>query len=157
MEQDLTPHRSTWRWPSIQNYPWIRDRDARWLADEYFGWVDRNLPIATARQAQDEVEMSVFPFFGKPAIELCRRKMSEECVRYEVVGGYLTRGPGSGTFTFQKVGSGLRITLADYSPSLPRIIYFFTQAFIHHIVMWLFGRHLERTLQRKRLEEGTNP
>lgn len=142
-ETQLAPRRSAWRWPSIQRYGWVRERDARWLADTYFRWLDESLPFTRATVEGTRVRLHVRPF-DRPAIELEQRKSAPDVVGFEVVDGFLAHGPSAGTFEFAQTSEGAQVVLRDYRPALPRLLYFLTQAMVHAIVMWLFGRYLRR-------------
>jgi hypothetical protein len=66
--------------------------------------------------------------------------------KFHIVDGLLTRTTDTGWLEFRQI-AGRRYTLAaihEFVPSLPWLVYVFTQAPVHAQVMRSFGRHLAR-------------
>jgi hypothetical protein len=138
---------------SIQHFPRPTGTDARWLADHYFDWLTRTVPATTAVHTNQDVELRVRPF-ASPAIVLRRSHSEPGRVAFLVCGGWLVGPQCRGAFEFDVEEEGFRVALRDFSSVLPRFIYWATQALVHRIVMWAFGRHLHRLLRRQIADEG---
>lgn len=132
------------RKPSTQRYARLPGTDARWLARSYFTWLDRVLPLVRAAEEGDRMNLYVAPI-KRPAIEMRRVRDSPEATIYKVCGGFLVASPNGGEFGFRiHDPETFEIVLRAFDPVLPRYLYAVTQAIVHDIVMWSFGKYLER-------------
>jgi hypothetical protein len=62
-----------------------------------------------------------------------------------VTGGVLAARGGRGRLEFREApGATVLTAIHDFEPRLPWWIYRATQAVVHRLVMWRFGRHLAR-------------
>ncbi len=134
---------------SIQRLP-ATDKDAHWLAMEYMNWLPSFFPLLLKVEIKEE-EKKVnfyFRFFSKPLLELTFVKNSLDLQRekFHITGGILTKTTNTGWLEFRQLDhkKTTLVSIHGFYPSLPWIIYRFTQAPLHKIVMLSFGRHLER-------------
>lgn len=139
---------------SIQRLPAI-DRDAHWLAMEYMNWLPSFFPLllrVEIKEQENKVNFH-FRFFSKPLLELTFVKNSLDLQRekFHITGGILTKTTNTGWLEFRQLDhkKTTLVSIHGFYPSLPWIIYRFTQAPLHKIVMHSFGRHLERMAPAK--------
>lgn len=139
---------------SIQRLRLPAGRTAEWVATEYFQWLPRFLwPLVLVAQVDGEVDTWIFKlaFLRTPLLKLwhCRERSTSDCHLFYLRGGLLVKKDQSphARLEFREV-LGHRACLAaihEYRPSLPWVIYKFTQALLHLLVMARFRRHIERT------------
>jgi uncharacterized protein YbjT (DUF2867 family) len=134
---------------SIQRLPSLPERDATFIANEYMTWLPRffRAVVRVTRQPDSRIvfklaflpwPLLVLEYIEGPA-ELDRNK-------FHIVAGVLSKTTSTGWLEFRQV-AGRRFTLAsihEFVPSLPWLLYMVTQAPIHALVMYAFGRHLAR-------------
>ena len=124
--------------PSIQKMG-TTDRSAEDVANAYFDWVDESIPAVGVGKEGQRIEFNLIT--GKrPAIALEVIESTPDHKTYRVVGGYLVKSPPGGEFVFNVQNQELTISLKDFTPRLPRVVYVATHALVHSIVMWAFGR-----------------
>jgi uncharacterized protein YbjT (DUF2867 family) len=134
---------------SVQRLVLPKGRDAAWVAEEYFLW----LPKFFSFIIRTEIDGNIcrFYFINKKITLLLldkspERSSSDRQLLY-IRGGLLAKRADRGRLEFREV-LDKRFVLAaihDFRPSLPWIIYKWTQAVVHLIVMFAFGRHLKKT------------
>ncbi|MBL8622776.1 MAG: hypothetical protein JNK64_15780 [Myxococcales bacterium] len=132
---------------SVQRLPLPAGRDAAWVADEYVRWLPRGArPLLRVERGPGPIR---FFLTGtrEPLLELTaapERSQPDRQLLY-VTGGRLAARGGRGRLEFRE-GPGATVLAAihDFEPRLPWWIYRATQALIHRLVMWRFGRHLAR-------------
>jgi uncharacterized protein YbjT (DUF2867 family) len=136
---------------SIQRLPLTVDVSARWVANEYFLWLPKFLkPWIQLEISQGGAWNFRFPFFSKPLLILKESEQTEtsESPVYRILGGLLVskENNASARLQFHAVESESCVIAAihDFHPSLPWVIYRYTQALIHLWVMGRFRRHLLR-------------
>jgi hypothetical protein len=114
-------------------------------------WLPRFFPAALIR-----VHRAVEPqrihfalsFFSKPLLVLqyVQGSFEDDRQKFHIVGGILSRTTDSGWLEFRQV-SQRKFTLAaihEFVPSLPWVVYIFTQALLHQWVMKRFGQYLAK-------------
>ena len=110
----------------------------KWLANQLMGMIGVDLP---------EVGKVDLLLFGMPAVRLVQREHNAERVSFAVVGGWLVRRPG-GTFEFVNSGGGESYAVLDgFQPRLPWVLYRFTHAWVHDVVMRKFASEIKKTSQ----------
>ena len=136
---------------SVQRLVLPRGRHARWVAMEYFRWlqdaamrpflrVDLSEEGAHARICIAGTKRSLLELRFSP------ERSSDDRPLLYIVGGALSKDDGRGRLELREM-RGTRIMLAalhDYIPRLPWFVYRRTQALAHLWVMWRFARHLTR-------------
>ncbi|WP_046212573.1 NAD-dependent epimerase/dehydratase family protein [Paenibacillus wulumuqiensis] len=138
---------------SIQRVLMPKGKNARWAGSYYMDWLGRFLPgIVRTEQDQPGRYRLYVRFLRKPILELtfCPKRSDAERAVYYITGGAFarTKEAHEGRLEFQQI-SGTRecvIAIHDYLPSLPWILYKFTQAQVHLLVMHAFRRHLLRLI-----------
>lgn len=136
---------------SIQRLPPLPSRDARYISSEYMRWLPRFFrAVIRVKPVVDSprVTFSV-PFLPRPllVLELISEASDGARDKFHIVGGLLSKTTDTGWLEFRQV-SHRRHTLAaihGFVPSLPWLVYRLSQAPIHALVMFFFGRHLART------------
>lgn len=132
---------------SVQRLVLPAGKDAAWVADEYFRWLPRFFSFIIRTQ----VEGTLCRFyFVTPKLTLLlldksvERSAPDRQLLY-IRGGLLAREQGRGRLEFREVLERRHVMAAihDFRPALPWIIYKWTQAVVHLIVMNAFGRHLQ--------------
>ncbi len=136
---------------SIQRLPLPADVSARWVANEYFLWLPQLLkPWIQLEISRDGTWNFRLPFFSNPLLILKESEQTEtsESPVYRILGGLLVskNNNASARLQFHGVESEDCVIAAihDFHPSLPWIIYRYTQALIHLWVMSRFRKHLQR-------------
>lgn len=133
---------------SIQRLPAV-NHDAHWIAVEYMKWLPSFFPAiirVKSPSGQNRIEFS-FTFFRKPllVLEFVQEAYGIAREKFHIVGGILSKTTHTGWLEFRQI-ENKKYTLAsinEFVPSLPWWVYVFTQAPIHKLVMWMFGRHLK--------------
>lgn len=135
---------------SVQRLPLPNDKDAAWVVDEYFKW----LPKLFRFIIKTKVETRICTFyFIHPQIKLLlleksiERSSSDRQLLY-IKGGMLAAKQSRARIEFREVLNRKYIIAAihDYRPSLPWVIYKYTQAIVHLFVMKSFGKHLKKVM-----------
>jgi uncharacterized protein YbjT (DUF2867 family) len=133
---------------SVQRLPLPVGWNAERVADEYFRWLTRFL-FFIVRVRVTGLECSFYLLSRRVLLlrleKSVERSTSDRQLLY-VRGGLLAAsGVPRGRLEFREALDG-RVMLAalhDFVPALPWVIYRFSQALIHVIVMRAFGRHLQ--------------
>ncbi len=135
---------------SIQRLPPMSTRDAGFISGEYMAWLPRffRLVIRVTREPQSKRIVFSLGFFPLQllVLEYIEGRSDLERHKFHIVGGALTKTTHTGWLEFRQVAHK-RFTLSsihEFVPSLPWLIYIFTQAPVHAWVMHHFGRHLAR-------------
>jgi len=139
---------------SIQRLPSLPERDASFIANAYIAWLPlffRPFIRVTRVDGTTRVnfELALLP---RPllVLELIDQGADRERSKFHIVGGALSKTTTTGWFEFRQVAHK-RYTLAaihGFIPSLPWLVYIFTQAPVHAFVMHSFARHLSRMIAR---------
>jgi uncharacterized protein YbjT (DUF2867 family) len=132
---------------SVQRLVLPPGKDAAWVANEYFLW----LPQFFSFIIRTRVEGTLCRFyFITPKLTLLlldksvERSTPDRQLLY-IRGGLLAAEQGRGRLEFREVleRSHVMAAIHEFRPALPWIIYKWTQAVVHLIVMNAFGRHLQ--------------
>ena len=132
---------------SIQRLVLPPERNAEWVATEYFNWLPTFL--STLVRVLVEGNRCTFYLFD-PSIKLLilekspERSSSDRQLLY-IVGGILSAKQGRGRLEFREVLDHKYVMAAihEFRPALPWFIYKWTQALMHLVVMKAFGEHLK--------------
>ena len=134
---------------SVQRLPLPPGKNAEWVAKEYLRWLPGILPVLLKVDVfEDGTAEFRFRFLKKPLLLLKRSaelSTPDRQLLY-IKGGLLAQSIGRGRLEFLET-RGLNSILAavhEYRPSLPWIIYSYTQAIVHQWVMHSFGKHLKK-------------
>lgn len=134
---------------SIQRLPSV-EKDAHWIAMEYMKWLPTFFPLflrVEIKENQKKVNF-YFRFFTKPLLELTFVKNSLDLQRekFHITGGLLTRTTNTGWLEFRQLDhkKTTLVSIHEFYPRLPWLLYRFTQAPLHRFVMISFGKHLEK-------------
>lgn len=138
---------------SIQRLPNPNHLDNETIYKKYVHWLPSNFKYFI--RAIEHVNGVSFHFlnFSQPLLALERKKENEEIdrVKFNIVGGLLSKTTNTGNLEFRQVANG-KYTLASihgFIPSLPWYIYRYTQAPLHKHVMKKFGKILARENNKK--------
>jgi len=133
---------------SIQRLPAVR-QDSHWIAMEYMKWLPTFFPailkVATFSDSR-KIEISL-SFFRKPLLVLqyVSGALAQSREKFHIVGGILTKTTHTGWLEFRQIDNK-KYTLSaihEFIPRLPWMIYIWTQAPLHRLVMRAFGKHLK--------------
>jgi uncharacterized protein YbjT (DUF2867 family) len=142
-----TPNRAV----SLQRFRKPASLSARQIADTYFEWLPKAMrPFI--RVTPLAVPGCAFWLTGiaQPLLELTLKEAVSDDDRavYEISGGLLLspNGRGKGSLEFRSVlgGTFIMTLVSNFEPRLPWLIYKYTQAIAHALVMHAFGRHLAK-------------
>ena len=135
---------------SIQRLPSLLEHDARFISNEYMSWLPQffRAIIGVTRTPNSPLITFSLVFFARPllVLELIDQGKDHARNKFHIVGGILTKTTTTGWLEFRQVAHR-RYTLAaihGFVPSLPWLIYIWSQAPVHALVMKAFGRHLAR-------------
>jgi uncharacterized protein YbjT (DUF2867 family) len=132
---------------SVQRLVLPSQRDAAWVAQEYFEW----LPTFFSTLIRVQVEGDICTFYlVDPAIKIlilkksAERSTSDRQLLY-VIGGLLSGHQDRGRLEFREILQKRYVMAAlhEFRPALPWYIYKWTQAIFHIFVMRSFGEHLK--------------
>jgi len=139
---------------SIQRLPPVKE-DCHWIALEYMKWLPTFLPfLIKVRTSSDSHRVDFYlSFLRKPllSLEYIREAYGMSREKFHIVGGLLTKTTHTGWLEFRQIDHK-KYTLAaihEFVPRLPWMIYIFTQAPLHRLAMFLFGRHLAQVSRLK--------
>jgi len=149
--QDDTELRTESRVRSIQRLKLPAERNAQWMAENYFSWLPNFLQFFVSIEVDSTGSYRFFlrmprvlllHFVFKPQHSTPERRM------YFIGGGVMAKILGGRTarMEFRDVLDN-QYTIAalhDFNPSLPWLFYVLTQALIHKLSMTTFQKHLEK-------------
>ncbi|MFS0786491.1 NAD(P)H-binding protein [Shouchella sp. 1P09AA] len=141
---------------SIQRVPLPKEHSADWLGRYYLQWLESiGKPFLHAKE--NDHRSSIY-LFNKKMLEFsyAKERSHEQRALYYITGGAFAKvnpEPGRGRIEFRKIPhkDECIIAIHEYQPSLPWILYTFTQANMHIWVMFLFKKHLERMIRKDSL------
>lgn len=137
---------------SVQRIPLPATANAEWAADEYMRWLPRGLwPFLKVDvEREGEARRARFRIVGIPwpllVLALEPKRSAPDRQLFYIRGGLLALTEGRGRLEFREVPDrrALLTAIHDFLPRLPWLLYRFTQAIVHAIVMWAFGKHLAK-------------
>lgn len=133
---------------SVQRLLLPNNKNAQWVADEYFLWLPRFFSFII----RIKVEGTLCRFYllhPKLTLLLLDKSIERSSPDRQLLyirGGLLAKRADRGRLEFREVLDKNYILAAihDFRPRLPWIIYKWTQAVVHLIVMHSFGAHLRK-------------
>jgi uncharacterized protein YbjT (DUF2867 family) len=134
---------------SVQRLPLPPGWDAERVAHEYVSWLPRFVrPLVRVRHEGERVLLGA-PGLARPLLTLEHQpeRGGADRALFEIRGGLLAGPPaGNPRLEFRLAPDGAHVLAAvqDFRPRLPWWLYRLTQARLHALVMWAFGRHLAR-------------
>lgn len=132
---------------SVQRLVLPAGKDAAWVADEYFRWLPRFFSFIIRTQVEGTLCRFYFvvPKLTLLLLDKSVDRSSPDRQLLYIRGGLLAAEQGRGRLEFREVLERRHVMAAihDFRPALPWIIYKWTQAVVHLIVMNAFGRHLK--------------
>lgn len=154
LKRGITSREETNTVRSVQRLANPAQLSAEWVANSYPEWLPNFFRYILKAKHQDEY--ITFQLFG---IQLLRLKYmedrsDEERKLFFIVGGKLAKRGDHGWLEFRSVLNNRYIIAAihEFVPSLPWIIYRYTQAVVHLFVMKSFNRFLSK--QPKSVEKS---
>jgi nucleoside-diphosphate-sugar epimerase len=134
---------------SIQRIRLPSGRNATWMAENYFRWLENFAwPFVACKIEEDGSYQVKLRGCGLKLLELSLQPGRSDPERrlYFITGGLLASGKRNikGRMEFHDVLAGRYTIIAihDFSPSLPWNLYHLTQATVHGFVMSAFQRHM---------------
>ena len=124
-----------------------------WVAHEYFLWLPRFFSFLIRIKLEGKCCTFYFlhPKLPLLVLEMAPERSTPDRQLMYIVGGFLAaRDQGRARLEFREVLNGRFILSAihEFRPALPWIIYKWTQAVVHLIVMNAFGRHLRAYVRK---------
>lgn len=136
---------------SVQRMRLPANRNAVWVAEEYFRWLPRVLrPFIKSWSPHPDTRRLSLLLKKWVLIEftLSRQRSSPDRQLHYITGGFLAnyKHNRKGRIEFREMLDRrcLIIAIHDFTPMLPWFLYRRTQAVFHLWVMWRFDRHLAR-------------
>ncbi|MBN8542579.1 MAG: NAD-dependent epimerase/dehydratase family protein [Deltaproteobacteria bacterium] len=131
---------------SVQRLFLPEGRDARWVKDQYLTWLPGFLSPLIGVKTEGETHSIYLRFFIIKLLVLkisLERSSPDRQVLY-ISDGLMVSGGKRGRLEFRVVLNRQFVLAAihDYKPSLPWLIYKYTQALVHLFVMRAFGKFL---------------
>lgn len=136
---------------SVQRLPLPAGWTARQATAEYYRWLPRAVrpflrcdiePWVSVRVCLGYTRWLLIEFTYAP------HRSSDDRQLLYITGGALARTKNNpkGRIEFREIMDRhcMLVAIHDYTPTIPWMIYRFTQALVHLLVMWFFGRHLAR-------------
>lgn len=131
---------------SVQRLPLPKEKNAKWISDQYVDWLPRFLePLIVVKQ---NGETTVFSLLGSRfsllEMQLSTERSNEDRQLLYVNKGLLVSNDNKGRLEFRVVLNRRYIIAAihDFKPALPWYIYKYTQAVLHLYVMNAFCKKL---------------
>ncbi|SNZ17139.1 Uncharacterized conserved protein YbjT, contains NAD(P)-binding and DUF2867 domains [Terribacillus aidingensis] len=141
---------------SVQRMPLPSGKDAGWAARHYMNWVSESLRPFVRTEVDEQLNCKIYlSFMQKPLLILsyAKERSTSHRALYYITGGLFANAKESqqGRIEFRQIPGKQEIIVAihEYLPALPWIVYKYTQAPIHMIVMFLYRRHLEKLINQR--------
>ena len=138
----LTKDKNTVR--SVQRIANPTRKTAEWVAQSYPIWLSKIFNKVI--EAEEQNNLLKFKLLGLTLLQLeyIKNRSDKNRQLFYITGGYLTKRTNRGWLEFRSILDGNYIITAihEFVPRLPWVIYKFTQAKAHLIVMKKFEKHL---------------
>ncbi|SDL92006.1 hypothetical protein [Sediminibacillus halophilus] len=132
---------------SIQRVTLPHGKDAKWAAFHYPNWLNRaGWPLIKTEWRKNFCNV-YFRSLTRPLLVLHYSEENSDTDRavYHIAGGALAADlAGRLEFCQLPASNHCLIAIHEFQPSLPWLVYKYSQAIIHLLVMGLFKKHLER-------------
>ena len=148
---------------SIQRLPPLPERDARFISNEYMAWLPRFFRAIIRVKRVPGSSRVTFNLVGLPwpllVLELINEASDGARDKFHIVGGVLSKTTTTGWLEFRQVShrSHTLSAIHGFEPALPWLVYRLSQAPVHAVVMYFFGRYLARTNPPRLLEKTAPP
>lgn len=131
---------------SVQRLTLPEGKNAAWVKDSYLTWLPSFVAPFIGVRTEGETNYIYLRLLNINLLVLktsLERSSVDRQVLY-ISDGLMVSGEKSGRLEFRVVLNRQFVLAAihDYKPSLPWLIYKYTQALVHLFVMWAFARHL---------------
>lgn len=131
---------------SVQRLILPEGKDAVWVKNRYLTWLPSFVSPFIGVRTEGETSYIFLRFFNLNLLVLetsLERSNADRQVLY-INDGLLVSGEKHGRLEFRVVLNRQFVLAAihDYKPSLPWLVYKYSQALVHLFVMWAFGRDL---------------
>ncbi|MFP7495185.1 NAD(P)H-binding protein [Terribacillus saccharophilus] len=143
---------------SVQRMQLPAGKDADWAAKHYMTWVAESLRPAVRTEVDENLNCKIYlRFMQKPLLILsyAKERSTEHRALYYITGGLFAnvKEAQNGRIEFRQIPGKQEMIVAihEYLPALPWIVYKYTQAPIHMLVMFLYRKHLNRLVDRMHL------
>lgn len=131
---------------SVQRLPLPMGKDAEWIKDLYLSWLPNYLSPIIGVKKEGETSAIFLRFFNIKLLVLrtSLERSSPDRQVLHISDGLMVSGEKRGRLEFRVVLNRQFVLAAihDYKPSLPWLIYKYSQALVHLFVMWAFSRYL---------------
>jgi hypothetical protein len=131
---------------SVQRLLLPKNKNAQWVAEEYFLWLPRFFSFIIRIQVEGTLcrFYLLHPKLTLLLLDKSIERSSPDRQLLYIRGGLLAKRADRGRLEFREVLDKNYILAAihDFRPRLPWMIYKWTQAVVHLIVMYSFGAHL---------------
>lgn len=134
---------------SLQRFPMPPGLSARGVADAYFAWLPRGMwPFVRVTPLEESGCAFCLAGWPWPLLELTydAARSDDDRAVYRISGGALCApsARGKGLFELRSVLGGAHVMalVSGFEPRLPWLVYKFSQALVHLVVMKAFGRRL---------------
>ena len=138
---------------SIQRLPLPNGKNAEWVADQYFDWLPHFLkPLIVVEKSAEDVWVFRLVFMKTPLLRLfySRERSTSDRQLFYIRGGLLakTEKDSNGRLEFREVlnRQACLAAIHEFRPSLPWLIYKYTQALAHLWVMRGFREYLQSVI-----------
>jgi hypothetical protein len=132
---------------SVQRLVLPQGKSAEWVAQEYFLWLPRFFSFLIRIQIHGDIcrFYLLHPRLTLLLLEKSFERSTPDRQLLYIRGGILAKRADRGRLEFREVLQGRYVLAAihDFRPRLPWMVYKWTQAVVHLIVMFAFGRHLK--------------
>jgi uncharacterized protein YbjT (DUF2867 family) len=129
---------------SVQRIANPAKKTAEWVAQSYPTWLSKI--FSKIIEAEEHNDLLKFKFLGVTLLQLeyIRNRSDKNRQLFYITGGYLTKRTNRGWLEFRSIleGSYIITAIHEFVPRLPWIVYKFTQAKAHLVVMKRFEKHL---------------
>ncbi|GBF75115.1 hypothetical protein PA598K_03499 [Paenibacillus sp. 598K] len=135
---------------SVQRILLPSGKDAAWAGDYYVQWLARFAGPLFRAEREGAVSRLYLLGYRKPLLQLTYDVEGSDpgYACYRISGGSFAKLSTAhrGRLEFVQIGGTRECVVAihDYVPSLPWIVYKYSQAKLHLLVMWLYRRHLAK-------------
>jgi len=116
------------------------DESADAIASAYFDWLDRKVPLVSARRDRSGARLSSL---GLPLLRLAEPREEAREVAFPIEGGLLGLPGGEFVIALENDGRAVMI-LRAFQPRLPMWLYRMTQLGVHRLVCVRFGAYRAR-------------
>jgi len=131
---------------SIQRFNLPEGKNANWVAEEYMRWLPKFLSFFVFRVAidGDHIFFRMFNYFDLLVLKFSGERSNKSRQLFYIAGGLLASYSGRGRLEFRETWDKKYILagIHEFKPSIPWFIYRYTQAILHSVVMYFFGKHL---------------